>query len=82
MDVARSQRRPWRLGMATLSLATRITQLEDAIHQLAVNLVASYSVGEKQLKYHDLPSLRAELAILKQEQKASSAGAGRSLVSF
>jgi len=60
--------------MATKSLAVRIDELEDAIHELAVNKVEEYYIGPTRVRYYDLDRLESELARLKREQRAATTG--------
>ena len=69
--------------MATKSLSVRITELEDAIHELAVNRVESYSTPTGQsFTYHDLPMLRDLLKSYRAEASATAGSAARNRVVF
>lgn len=57
---------------ATTPLATRISEVETAIHTLATNKVAEYFINGKRFRYHDLEALRAYLTGLRGEQAATS----------
>ncbi len=59
--------------MATSAeLTTRISELETAIHELAVNKVEEYYIGQTRFRYHQLDQMRTQLAQLKRELAAAS----------
>jgi hypothetical protein len=60
--------------MATTPLATRITELEDAIHELATNKVAEYRIDGKAYTYWDLDDLRALLGQYRREERRAATG--------